>query len=40
MEFKQKDTRVIYYGVSVGKYQKHIIEAFYLAIDSILAQKK
>jgi hypothetical protein len=40
MEFKQKDTNVIYNGVPVGKYQKHIIEAFYLAIDSILAQKK
>jgi protoheme ferro-lyase len=40
MEFKQKDTMVIYNGVPVGKYQKHIIEAFYLAVDSVLAQKK
>jgi hypothetical protein len=40
MEFKQKATQVIYNGVPVGKYQKHIIEAFCLAIDSILAQKK
>jgi len=31
---------VIYNGVPVGKYQKHIIEAFYLAVDSVLAQKK
>ena len=40
MEFKQKATQVIYNGVPVGKCQKHIIEDFYLAIDSILAQKK
>jgi len=40
MEFKQKDTTVIYNGVPVGKYQKHIIEAFYMSLDSILSQRK
>lgn len=40
MEFKQKDTRVIYNGLPVGKYQKHMVEALYLSIDSILVQKK
>ena len=40
MEFQQGKTRVIYNGVPVGKYQPYVVEAFYLAIDSILKQKK
>ena len=40
MEFQQGKTRIIYNGVPVGKYQPYVIEAFYQAIDSILAQKK
>ncbi len=40
MEFTQGGTHVIYNGVPVGPYQKHVIEAFYQAIDSILVQKK
>lgn len=39
MEFKQGKTRVIYNGVPVGPYQPYVIEAFYRAIDSVLAQK-
>ncbi len=40
MEFQQGQTRVIYNGVPVGKYQKYVVEAFYKAIDSVLVQKK
>jgi len=40
MEFKQENTHVIYNGVPVGKYQKHVIDAFYMAVDTILSQKK
>ena len=39
MEFQQGKTHVIYNGVPVGKYQANVIDAFYQAIDSILAQK-
>ncbi len=39
-EMVQGKTRVIYNGVPVGKYQKHVIEALYQAIDSILSKKK
>ncbi len=38
-EIVQGKTRVIYNGVPVGKYQKHVIDAFYQSIDSILSQK-
>jgi protoheme ferro-lyase len=38
MEFQQGETRVIYNGVPVGKYQPYVIDAFYQAINSILAQ--
>ena len=31
-------TTVIYNGVPVGKYQPYVVEAFYQAVDSILAQ--
>ena len=40
MEFQQGKTRVIYNGVPVGKYRPYVVEAFYLAIDSILNQRK
>ncbi len=36
-EIVQGKTHVIYNGVPVGKYKKHVIEAFYLAIDSVTA---
>jgi hypothetical protein len=39
-EMKQGKTTIIYNGVTVGKYQKYVIEAFYQAIDSILSQQK
>ncbi len=39
-EFVQGKTRVIYNGVPVGKYQKHVIEAFYQSIDSVLSRRK
>lgn len=38
-EIKQGKTTVIYNGVPVGKYQKHVSEAFYMAIDDILSRK-
>jgi protoheme ferro-lyase len=38
-EFQQGKTRVIYNGVPVGKYQKHVIEALYQSLDSVLAKK-
>ena len=39
-ELVQGKTHVIYNGVPVGKYQKHVIESFYLACDSVLSQGK
>ncbi len=39
-EIVQDDTRIIYNGVPVGKYQKHVIEAFYQALDSVLSRRK
>ncbi len=39
-EMLQGKTHVIYNGVPVGKYQKHVIEAFYQAIDSVLSKRK
>jgi protoheme ferro-lyase len=39
-EMVQGKTHVIYNGVPVGKYQKHVIEAFYQACDSVLSQAK
>lgn len=38
-EIVQDSTRVIYNGVPVGKYQKHVIEAFYQSIDSVLSAR-
>lgn len=35
-EIIQGKTRVIYNGVPVGRYQEYVIEALYMAIDSIL----
>jgi hypothetical protein len=40
MEFVQGKTHVIYNGLPVGKYQKHVIEALYQAIDSVLSKKR
>jgi len=40
MEFKQKDTQVIYNGVPVGKYSDHMVEAFCMSLDTILSQRK
>jgi len=39
-EMKQDRTTVIYNGVPVGKYQHHVIEAFYQSIDSVMAREK
>lgn len=39
-QITQGKTTVIYNGVPVGKYQSHVIEAFYQALDSILKQGK
>ena len=39
-EFQQGKTRIIYNGVPVGKYQKHVIEAFYQSLDSALSKKR
>ena len=39
-EMVQGKTHVIYNGLPVGKYQKHVIEAFYQAADSVLSKKK
>ena len=38
-ELVQGKTHVIYNGVPVGKYQPHVIEAFYQACDSVLSQR-
>ena len=37
---EQGKTKVIYNGVPVGKYQHHIIEALYMALDSAIAKRK
>jgi protoheme ferro-lyase len=39
-EFKQDKTRIIYNGVPVGKYQKHVIRALYESLDSVLSKKR
>lgn len=39
-EFVEGKTHVIYNGVPVGKYQHHVIEALYQAIDSVLSKRK
>ena len=36
----QGKTTVIYNGLPTGKYQKHVCEAFYQAIDSVLSKRK
>jgi protoheme ferro-lyase len=38
-EFLINDTRIIYNGLPVGKYNESIIEAFFQAIDSILIEE-
>jgi len=39
MEFKEGKTHIIYNGVPVGKYQTHVTEAMYQAIDSVLSKR-
>jgi protoheme ferro-lyase len=39
-EMIQGKTHVIYNGLPVGKYQKHVIEALYQSIDSVLSKRK
>jgi protoheme ferro-lyase len=39
-EFKQDKTSIIYNGVPVGKYQKHVIRALYESLDSVLSKKR
>jgi protoheme ferro-lyase len=39
-ELVQGKTHCIYNGVPVGKYQKHVIEAFYQSLDSVLSKRK
>lgn len=39
-EMKQGKTTVIYNGVPVGKYQKHVVEAFFQAVDAVLSRQK
>jgi len=39
-ELVQGKTHCIYNGVPVGKYQKHVIEAFYQSLDSTLSKRK
>lgn len=39
MKFQQGNTRIIYNGVPVGKYQPYVIDAFFQAIDSILKNR-
>jgi hypothetical protein len=36
----QGKTRVIYNGVPVGKYQKHVIEAYFQSLDEVMAKRK
>ena len=39
-EIIQGKTHVIYNGVPTGKYQHHLVEALYQAIDSVLTQRQ
>ena len=39
-ELIQGKTHVIYNGLPVGKYQKHVIEAVYQSLDAILVQQR
>jgi hypothetical protein len=39
-EMVQGKTKVIYNGVPVGKYQKHVVEAFYQSFDAVLSRRK
>jgi protoheme ferro-lyase len=36
----QGKTKVIYNGLPVGKYQKHVIEAFYQSLDAVLSKRQ
>lgn len=36
----QGKTKVIYNGLPVGKYQKHVIEALYQSLDSVMAKRE
>src|SRR3989338_2140971 len=36
----QGKTKVIYNGVPVGKYQKHVIEALHQSLDSVMSKRK
>jgi len=38
-EIREGKTRIIYNGIPVGKYQKHVTEAFYQSIDSVLSKR-
>jgi len=38
-EIVQDTTKVIYNGVPVGRYQKHVVEALYQSVDSILSRQ-
>jgi len=39
-ELVQEKTRVIYNGLPVGKYQKHVIEAFYQSLDWVMSKRQ
>ena len=39
-ELVQGKTHVIYNGVPVGKYQKHVIEAYFQSLDEVMAKRK
>jgi len=39
-EMVQGKTKIIYNGVPVGKYQKHVVEAFYQSFDAVLSRQK
>ena len=39
-EIVQGKTHVIYNGVPVGKYQKHVIDAYYQSLDLVLSKRK
>jgi len=39
-ELVQGKTRVIYNGVPAGKYQKHVIEAYFQSLDEVMAKRK
>ena len=38
-EIREGKTRIIYNGVPVGKYQRHVIDAFYQSLDSVVSKK-